>query len=538
MEFAAKPLEYPTPKGAMESADLPAALALALGTNEPPTAAALSERMLDDPSLLSTILGRLSRPLPVTPVLVIDQAEEMFTLARSPDEEWGRSRVLEMIRQVGDRRGDFKLIVSLRTEYYGRLVSALRRGLSDVDGVREYLLADLDLPAMVKVIRRPTLRERLPHTGEIPFEKYRGFDYAQGVPETIAHQIGRHGRTDGVALLLQVICAQLFERALGRDDHRVSEEDLRAIGGFEGALSRHVKRQIERLLPGNSAQVGFNAQVENLHRIVAERRPAAEFIQAARATLATLRDPRTDPERFQVLLTHLTLRQVDGTLTTGLIHENDLRNLWDGQAAFDTLLPRACDLRLFRTTTRPLDEGSDERLVSLGHDALAKVALPWKLDLERRAERRKWRIRGVIATAAAAIFAGLALLAMQESQRALKAEKDALVNEARATDSKNEAVRERGEAEQQRKLAETARKEAVTNEARAKIMAAKALDSAEESRQHMVRLYLGNGARLLDEGNTLGSLLYFSEALALDHADAGAKRCTAGGSARSCDIRS
>ena len=35
----------------------------------------------------------------------------------------------------------------------------------------------------------------------------------------------------------------------------------------------------------------------------------------------------------------------------------------------------------------------------------------------------------------------------------------------------------------------------------------------------MVRLYLGNGARLLEDGNTSGSLLYFAEALALDHTD-------------------
>ena len=61
-----------------------------MGTTEPPTAAALSERLLADPSLLSQVLARLSRPLPVTPVLVIDQAEEMFTLARSPDGSSGR----------------------------------------------------------------------------------------------------------------------------------------------------------------------------------------------------------------------------------------------------------------------------------------------------------------------------------------------------------------------------------------------------------------------------------------------------------------
>ena len=299
VEFAARPLNYPTPTGEAEEADLPAALAEALGVTEPPTAAALSERLLAEPSLLGRVLGRLSRNLPVTPVLVIDQAEEMFTLARSPAEDWDRERVLDMIRQVGDRRGDFKLIVSLRTEYYGRLVSALRRGLAEADGVREYLLTDLDVSAMVEVIRRPTLHERLPHAAEVPFQKYRGFDYADGVPEEIARQVARHGRTDGVALLLQVICAQLFERAMARDDHRVTDDDLHQIGGFEGALSRHAERQIRALLP----------------------------------------ELKSDRERFQVLLTRLTLSQVDGTLTTALLREDDLSRRWDGREPLDALLP-------------------------------------------------------------------------------------------------------------------------------------------------------------------------------------------------------
>ena len=180
--FAAKPLEYPTPNGETVNADLPAALALAPGTTEPPAAAALSERLLADPSLFSQ-LSLAARSLPVTPVLVIDQAEECSLWPARPLRIGGAGRVLDMVRQVCDCWGDFKLIVSLRTEYYGRLVSALRRGLVEADGVREYLLADLDVPAMVRVIRRPTFHERLPHAEEIPFEKYRGFDYAEGVPE-------------------------------------------------------------------------------------------------------------------------------------------------------------------------------------------------------------------------------------------------------------------------------------------------------------------------------------------------------------------
>ena len=122
----------------------------------------------------------LSGELPVTLVLVIDQAEEMFTLARSPAEEWARGRVLEMIRQIGDRQGDFKLIVSLRTEYYGRLASALRRGPSDADGRAANTCSPTSTcPAMVAVISRPTSREHLADAREIPFERYRGFSFAE-----------------------------------------------------------------------------------------------------------------------------------------------------------------------------------------------------------------------------------------------------------------------------------------------------------------------------------------------------------------------
>ncbi len=377
VDFAARPLEYPTPTGETVKADIPALLAEALGVSEPPTAATLAARLLASPPLLARLLGRLARAMPATLVLVIDQAEEMFTLARSPDEERVRGRVLEMIRQVGDRQGDFKLIVSLRTEYYGRLVSSLRRGLAEADGVREYLLTDLDVPAMVEVIRRPASREHLPHAAQVPFEKYRGFDFAEGVPEEIAHQVDAHGRTDGVALLLQVICAQLFERAMDRDNHRVTEDDLCQIGGFEGALSRHAERQIAELFP----------------------------------------ELKSDRERFQHLLTRLTLSQVDGTLTTALLREDDLRRRRDGRQSFDALLPRACDLRLLRTTTRRLDSGSDERLVSLGHDALAKVAHPWKQELERRAERIKWRRQaGLVAMASVMALACIGILIRSEEK--------------------------------------------------------------------------------------------------------------------------
>ena len=389
------------------------------------------------------MLGRLSRDLPVTLVLVIDQAEEMFTLARSPVEEWGRDRVLEMIRQVGDGRGDFKLIVSLRTEYYGRLVSALRRGLAEADGVREYLLTDLDVPAMVEVIRRPTLREHLPHAAEVPFEKYQRVR---------------------------------LRRRRARGD-RPPGGPPRPHRRRRAALAGHLRPAL-RARDGPRRPPGHRRRPSPDRRL---RRRARAGTPSDRSG-AALPELKSDRERFQVLLTRLTLSQVDGTLTTALLREDDLRRLWDGREPFDALLPRACDLRLLRTTTHRLESGSEERLVSLGHDALAKVAQPWKQELERRAERRKWRIRWAVAAAAAVLFGGLSLVALHQATRAVQAQREARANEAKAKQSAKEAIRESEEAEQQRSQAKKAQQVALTNEATAKVSEAKASDSAAEAR--------------------------------------------------------
>ena len=85
----------------------------------------------------------------------------------------------------------------------------------------------------------------------------------------------------------------------------------------------------------------------------------------------------------------LTLSQVDGTLTTALVSESKLANGYrklEG-LSFADLLGRANAARLLRTTVRRGDDGAEERSVSLGHDALARVAFPWKQDTRVPADR-------------------------------------------------------------------------------------------------------------------------------------------------------
>jgi len=54
--------------------------------------------------------------------------------------------------------------------------------------------------------------------------------------------------------------------------------------------------------------------------------------------------------------------------------------------------------RLLRGSVRRNDAGCEERSLSLGHDALTRVTAPWKQEIERRAERRRWRTVAGLAT--------------------------------------------------------------------------------------------------------------------------------------------
>jgi hypothetical protein len=160
-----------------------------------------------------------------------------------------------MLSRVGEGRGDYKVIVSLRTEFYGRLIGSLRQGPQGATGVRDYFLADLDFDALVAFVTLPTADRPIDHAREIPRDRY-GFRYAEGVPEALAAELLRAGRKDGVLPLAQVICSQLWERVKDRGSEPsgrvVTRDDLDALGGFARALRRHVEAQIAAILPARA----------------------------------------------------------------------------------------------------------------------------------------------------------------------------------------------------------------------------------------------------------------------------------------------
>jgi hypothetical protein len=388
--FAARPLELRRPSGSEYIVDLPGLLAGVTGGRT--DAAGVRAALAADPGVLGRALAAFAARLPFRVVLVVDQAEEVFTLARA-DDTANQILALAILREAAAAGGDFKLVVSLRTEYYGRLVDRLRSGVRAAAGVREYLLTDLDTQALTKAITRPTVDVPIRYAGEVPFAKY-GFEYAEGVAERIAVEVVRHttGRQDSVLPLAQVMCGQLYDRIQERADRVVRAEDLAAIGGVAGGMKRHAEGLVARLLPS-----------------------------------------QWEASAFKRLLTDLYRRQPDGTLTTDLVRESELAKRWRGRTRFTDVLGAASSggWRLLRVANLRVG-GEASNFVSLGNDALAPVAQEWQGEFDRWRSTRRWL--GWAAVIVVALLAGLTAisqyrLALEQKESALKQRELALKQE-------------------------------------------------------------------------------------------------------------
>ena len=303
-DFCRTPYVYQTPSGGRVEVDLPGHLSEAVGEPAgagPAAIGTVRKSLASDPDRLKEVLSAVALGLPFTLVVVIDQAEEMFTLAAGEEQAARRDAFLESVRRLAASSGrPVKLIISLRTEFYGRLIDRLRRGLTGAIGTREYLLLDLEREGLLDAICRPTLSHPIRYADQVPDAVYR-FHYAPGVPEAIAEELIRAGRRDGVLPLVQFLCDQLYRRVRGREDPTVTLDDFEQIGRLRGGLGRHLEQQLALLAP--------NEPLEQ--------------------------------NAFKDLLARLVHRQIDGTLTTELIREDQLAADWRGKTPFFEILARA-----------------------------------------------------------------------------------------------------------------------------------------------------------------------------------------------------
>jgi hypothetical protein len=297
-DYCAQAEQYETPlagKGPVE-VDLHGILASFL--NARPDPRALRDALRADRSLLGRLLTALAERLPYVLVLVIDQGEEVFTLARTKEDEDNRGLVLEMLRRLVGVPGKFKVIVSLRTEYYGRLIDGLRQGLRDMGGVRDYLLTELDETQLAAAILRPTATDAIPYTSDVPSAKYR-FRYEEGAATEIARRAWEYclHRRDSALPLVQVICTQLYELARYRPDAVIRLQDFDAIGGVKGGMRRHVEGLLARIAHQATLRSAINAQGFARERCLPVAGPAQPLRGGSQLPTGSVRPLGAHPQR-------------------------------------------------------------------------------------------------------------------------------------------------------------------------------------------------------------------------------------------------
>ena len=196
-------------------------------------------------------LGLLCAGLPGRLMLVLDQAEEVLTRTADGLAEAKATAFFRFIEDIYIRNLDIRLIVTLRTEYYGRFRDELRISddrLADrpsKGGIEQFLLRSLrDKDALVRIIEAPTLAR---HADGAPFYGF-WFEGAsptgderpdqKTLPSRIADEL-LHEFPASVTPALQVICASLHQR-LPAGSGPITHAAYAATGGVRKIILRYI----------------------------------------------------------------------------------------------------------------------------------------------------------------------------------------------------------------------------------------------------------------------------------------------------------
>lgn len=215
-------------------------------------AAAFRQICGDDPDILMDVLRKLSGMVPETLVLIIDQAEEVLTVDLSGEGEKCRNRFFEFLADFARESFDLKLLLALRTEYFGRFVSRAQRQVRGSE-VGQYYLDTLTSEQVAEAIRRPTSTEPVGELGA-PRDYYH-FTFGKGVIDTIIRELDNAGTK---LPAVQIVCTSLYDLVRRERRGAIVLEDLDKLGGVEGSIERFIDDQIrayarsQRLDPGES----------------------------------------------------------------------------------------------------------------------------------------------------------------------------------------------------------------------------------------------------------------------------------------------
>jgi hypothetical protein len=313
----------------------------------------------ESPDYAMEVLAKVALPLPRTLVLVLDQAEEVFTLQPGKEADRPRENFFAFLAGFTHHPLDLKLLIAFRTEFYGYFTREVRRHGADEALLNNYLLDELTDDELVQAIERPTLRDKVPGYG-VPWEQYR-FSYQKGLPQRIVNDLKETLPRGGILPALQIVCSRLYK--MTRPDRArpapegwlITESAYRQLGSLASQIEGH----LEEVLTEACGRHGLGES-------------------AARAEI----------DRWKELLHELVKEQVDGTTTTEIKAEQDLaeqaRLLQCKLDVHRTLAFLAEDAQRVVRRTEVVNQQTREPIVcySLGHDAIGLALAKWKASRE------------------------------------------------------------------------------------------------------------------------------------------------------------
>lgn len=191
----------------------------------------------DDPDFLIESLRVIAMTIPKSLVLIIDQAEEVLTLNPGNSGINNRSRFFAFLRSFQELDINARIIVTLRTEYFGRFADASQSGYEATARFQHFFLADLQSEALLEAIVRPTQKGDDSWYGQPPY----GFSFEKKLPNKIVEEL-INARHSGPALpILQIVCLGLYRDCISSGQMLITYEQYATKGGVEGQLVEHVK---------------------------------------------------------------------------------------------------------------------------------------------------------------------------------------------------------------------------------------------------------------------------------------------------------
>lgn len=338
------------------------------------------ERARQEDYVLIETLQRIAALLPTTLILILDQAEEVLTLNAEEGRTHNYIQFFSFLQDFNASALDVKLVISIRTEYFGRFVNGMHVDPRVRSDAKEYLLEDFTEEMLIEAIERPTTKEPiLPYP--TPWETYR-FSFEPGLAKEIARDLVKAKQTSGVLPVMQIVCRSLFASLDENQPERLITSALyHSLGAVHGRIDQHIS---DSLLEAIKLQ-GLQPKNLTYHE-----------------------------EKWRTVLCKLVSVQQDGTVTTNVLPhsvlEKEAADLGIGYSIRVPLEFLAGPEVLLLRRAALIDDRSGKVVdsYSLGHDVLGLSLRRWQVTNEeshRHARQmRRFRNSGIAGVAAVAVL--------------------------------------------------------------------------------------------------------------------------------------